>query len=225
MFSELKNEAIFLINKTLANNTLISPRLESKFRQIDLEEIFENLNSEEDVYQVRDHYLNFIYREAAGEEICNLAKLKFVSINILEINNHNLTNHFANFDDQNSINREKERLAGLINDYAEKKYSEIEQSADEDATSIKRRQGGPFEQRIVSEPPEDLRQEVRGVIKKTIGRPSTSQSLKGVVTSGFRRTWRYMSEKTMKHREGKRKAQEAAAAPKMEKKEEKPKSS
>jgi translocator assembly and maintenance protein 41 len=85
----------------------------------------------------------------------------------------------------------------------------LEESTDEDATRIKRRQGGGFEQRIAKEPPEDLRAEVRGVIKKTISWPSTSQSLKGVVTAGIRRTWRYMSEKTAKHREGTKKAREA----------------
>jgi translocator assembly and maintenance protein 41 len=86
----------------------------------------------------------------------------------------------------------------------------LEESTDEDAMRIKRRQGGGFEQRIAKEPPEDLRAEVRGVIKKTISWPSTSQSLKSAVTAGIRRTWRYMSEKTAKHREGTRKVQEAA---------------
>lgn len=86
----------------------------------------------------------------------------------------------------------------------------LEDATDEDGTRIKRRQGGGFEQRIAKEPPEDLRAEVRGVIKKTIGWPSTSQSLKGVVTAGIRRTWHYMSEKTAKHREGTKKVQEDA---------------
>ena len=86
----------------------------------------------------------------------------------------------------------------------------LEAATDEDGTSFKRRQGGGFEQRIAKEPPEDLRAEVRGVIKKTISWPSTSQSLKGVVTAGVRRTWRYMREKTAKHWEGTKKAKEAA---------------
>lgn len=80
----------------------------------------------------------------------------------------------------------------------------MESTKDEDATRINRRQGGGFERRIASEPPEDLVAEVRGVIKKTIGWPSTSQSLKGVLTGGILRTWRYMSEKIAKYREGKR---------------------
>jgi translocator assembly and maintenance protein 41 len=84
----------------------------------------------------------------------------------------------------------------------------LENSSDEDVTRINRRQGGDFERRIASESEEDLRSEVRGVIKKTIGWPSTSQSLKGVVTAGVGRTWRYMSEKMAKHREGKRKERE-----------------
>ncbi|KAK0102079.1 Mitochondrial translocator assembly and maintenance protein 41 [Cadophora gregata] len=86
----------------------------------------------------------------------------------------------------------------------------LESSSDEDATRINRRQGGGFERRIANEPPEDLRAEVRYVIKKTIGWPSTSQSLKGILTSGIGRSWRYMSEKMSKYREGKRKAAEAA---------------
>jgi len=85
----------------------------------------------------------------------------------------------------------------------------LEESKDEDSTRIKRREGGKFERRIASQPPEDLRAEVRGVIKKTIWWPSTSQSLKGPITGGISRTWRYLSEKMAKYREGKRKAAEA----------------
>lgn len=87
----------------------------------------------------------------------------------------------------------------------------IQQSKDEDSESFRRRQGGPFERRIATEPSEDVRNEVRRAIKKTISWPSTSQSVKGVVTAGFGRTWRYMSEKMAKHAEGKKKAAEAAA--------------
>jgi len=86
----------------------------------------------------------------------------------------------------------------------------LQNSSDEDSVSIKRRQGGPFEQRIGTENTEDLRAEVGGVIKKTIHWPSTSQSIKGLVTSGFGKTYRYMSEKMAKHREGNKKAAEAA---------------
>jgi translocator assembly and maintenance protein 41 len=86
----------------------------------------------------------------------------------------------------------------------------LESSTDEDATRIKRREGGGFERRIANEPPEELRAEVRGVIRNTISWPSTSQSLKGALTAGVGRTWRYMSEKMSKHSEGKRKAAEEA---------------
>ncbi|EMR88322.1 hypothetical protein ACHAP3_010776 [Botrytis cinerea] len=85
----------------------------------------------------------------------------------------------------------------------------IEASRDEDGTRINRREGGGFERRIAREPPEDLRSEVRSVIKNTIGWPSTSQSLKGPFTAGFGRTWRYLSEKMAKHSEGKKKLEEA----------------
>ncbi|OBT88137.1 hypothetical protein VE02_03554 [Pseudogymnoascus sp. 03VT05] len=87
----------------------------------------------------------------------------------------------------------------------------MEESTDEDATSFKRRVGGGFERRIAQEPADELRNEVRGVIKKTIGWPSTVQSLKGIATGGFARTYRYMSEKMDKHAQGKKKAADAAA--------------
>jgi translocator assembly and maintenance protein 41 len=79
----------------------------------------------------------------------------------------------------------------------------LEASSDEDATRINRREGGGFEQRIATEPPEDLRKEVRGVIRSTVGWPSTSQSLKGPFTAGIARTWRYTKEKIQKYRDGK----------------------
>lgn len=97
----------------------------------------------------------------------------------------------------------------------------LEASTDEDATSFKRREGGGFERRIASEPPEDLRAEVRGVIKKTIGWPSTSQSLKSGITAGFSRTWRYVGEKMQKYRDGQKKAAEAATKAKEEPEKEK----
>lgn len=87
----------------------------------------------------------------------------------------------------------------------------LEASSDETSTRINRREGGGFEQRIATEPPEHLRGEVRGVIKQTIGWPSTSQSIKGLLTSGASRSWRYMGEKIGKYQEGKRKAAAAAA--------------
>ncbi len=90
----------------------------------------------------------------------------------------------------------------------------MEQSNDEDAHRIKRRDGGGFERKIAGEPPEDLRKEIRGIIKKTVSWPSTSQSLKGPVTAGIARSWRYMSEKMTKYREGKRKIADAVAAAK-----------
>lgn len=97
----------------------------------------------------------------------------------------------------------------------------LEASTDEDATSFKRREGGGFERRIASEPPEDLRAEVRGVIKKTIGWPSTSQSLKSGITAGFSRTLRYVGEKMQKYRDGQKKAAEAATKAKEEPEKEK----
>lgn len=85
----------------------------------------------------------------------------------------------------------------------------LEDSADEDARgSIKRRQGGVFEQRVASEPRDVLAREVGGVIRKTIWWPSTSQSLKSLFTAGVARSWRYVGEKVEKWREGRRREKE-----------------
>lgn len=82
-------------------------------------------------------------------------------------------------------------------------------SKDTDGVGFRRKEGGSFERRIASEPAEQLIGEVRGVIKQTIGWPSTTQSFKGLITGGFSKSWRYMSEKIAKNREGKRNAEEA----------------
>ncbi|KAI0021300.1 mitochondrial matrix Mmp37-domain-containing protein [Xylariomycetidae sp. FL0641] len=78
----------------------------------------------------------------------------------------------------------------------------IEESENEDTGSFKPQQGGGFEQRIAQRPPEELRKIIRGVIKKTISWPSTSQSLKGFITAGFSRGTRYLREKLAKGRQG-----------------------
>lgn len=73
----------------------------------------------------------------------------------------------------------------------------MEEAADEDPERFHRREGGKFEQRIAAE--EQLTDEVSTAIKKTIYWPTVSQSAKGLVTSGFGRTWRYVREKREKH--------------------------
>ncbi|TVY34392.1 Phosphatidate cytidylyltransferase, mitochondrial [Lachnellula subtilissima] len=97
----------------------------------------------------------------------------------------------------------------------------LEAASDEDATRINRREGGGFERRIASEPPEDLRSELRGVIKRTIGWPSTSQSIKSLFTAGIRKSWRYMGEKIANYQKGKRKVAEEAKAAAQKQKEQK----
>ncbi|KAI0199211.1 mitochondrial matrix Mmp37 [Astrocystis sublimbata] len=78
----------------------------------------------------------------------------------------------------------------------------MDESANEDTGSFKRQQGGRFEQRIVQQPPQEVRDAIRGVIKKTISWPSTSQSMKSFVTAGFSRGFRYLGEKLGKYRQG-----------------------
>ncbi|KAI0994240.1 hypothetical protein K3495_g13942 [Podosphaera aphanis] len=76
-------------------------------------------------------------------------------------------------------------------------------STNEDARRIQRREGGNFEDRVVNESPEELRAEIRSVIKSTVRWPSTSQTLKGPITAGFAKTWRYIGEKIAKNRDSK----------------------
>ncbi|KAI1334456.1 mitochondrial matrix Mmp37-domain-containing protein [Xylariaceae sp. FL0016] len=78
----------------------------------------------------------------------------------------------------------------------------MEENDNENEGSFKRQQGGRFEQRIVQQPSDDIRQTVRDVIKKTISWPSTSQSIKSFATAGFSRGTRYLGEKLAKYRQG-----------------------
>jgi len=66
--------------------------------------------------------------------------------------------------------------------------------------------GGGFETRIAQDDPAELRKNVRRVIKQTIGWPSTTQSLKGLLTGGVRKSFGYVWEKIEKYRAGQKKA-------------------
>ncbi|KAF4276468.1 hypothetical protein CNMCM8057_004573 [Aspergillus fumigatus] len=80
----------------------------------------------------------------------------------------------------------------------------MKESSDSDSEVVRRRQGGPFEQRIAAD--ENLKKEIQASITKTIRWPSTVQTIKGLFTSGISRTWRYLSEKQSKYRTSGRKA-------------------
>jgi len=74
---------------------------------------------------------------------------------------------------------------------------------DEDPDRIRKREGGPFEQRIAADTEGGgLREEVRQVIESTIRWPSLTQSIKGPITAGFSRSWRYAREKREKAKRG-----------------------
>ena len=64
-----------------------------------------------------------------------------------------------------------------------------------------RKEGGLFEQRIAADDRENLAQEVRGVIGKTVMWPSTTQSLKGLLTAGPGKSWKYLGRKMKKFNE------------------------
>lgn len=78
----------------------------------------------------------------------------------------------------------------------------MEEQNDADPTRVKRQQGGDFEQSIARDEQQSLTKEVSAALAKTIKWPSTSQSLKGPVTAGILKSWRYLKEKWEKNRQG-----------------------
>ncbi|PSR80960.1 mitochondrial matrix Mmp37-domain-containing protein [Coniella lustricola] len=72
---------------------------------------------------------------------------------------------------------------------------------------------GGFETRIAQDDPAELRNHVRKVIKNTIGWPSTTQSLKGLLTGGVKKSFGYVREKIEKYRAGSQKTTAAASKP------------
>ncbi|KAI6244820.1 Phosphatidate cytidylyltransferase, mitochondrial [Erysiphe necator] len=79
-----------------------------------------------------------------------------------------------------------------------------------DEMQIKRCEGGSFEQKIASEPPENLRNELKNAIRRTVRWPSISQSFKGLLTAGVAKTWKYIGEKIRKNRLGRLDAETSA---------------
>lgn len=69
-----------------------------------------------------------------------------------------------------------------------------------DQERMQKRQGGEFEQRIAMGGADDIRSKVSSVIKTTIGWPSASQSIKGVLTAGVGKSAKYLGEKVDKWR-------------------------
>ena len=86
----------------------------------------------------------------------------------------------------------------------------LEASKDEDPTRFRRRQGGSFDQKVAGDDQGSLSKEVSAAIKKTIAWPSKSQTVKGLVTGGLRRTIRYLRAKWQKWKDenGKEKEKE-----------------
>ena len=82
----------------------------------------------------------------------------------------------------------------------------LDETDDEDPGRVKKQQGGAFEQRIAGDEQQSLSKEVGAALQRTVKWPSYSQSLKGPVTAGFAKSWRYLREKWKKHSDGKRKA-------------------
>lgn len=74
----------------------------------------------------------------------------------------------------------------------------MKESSDNDPEIVRRKQGGPFERRIADD--ENLSQEVETSIMKTIRWPSSVESVKGILTAGTGRAWRYLREKQDKHK-------------------------
>ncbi|KAL7928283.1 mitochondrial matrix Mmp37 [Trichoderma chlorosporum] len=78
----------------------------------------------------------------------------------------------------------------------------MEATSDYDG-AVKRRQAGEFEKRVAADDTEQLQRITRQVIKQTVNWPSTSQSVKGLLMGGFKKSWRYLGEKISKWKKGK----------------------
>ncbi len=63
--------------------------------------------------------------------------------------------------------------------------------------------GQPTTVLIAGDDAQQLTETVRRVIRQTVNWPSTTQSLKSALTSGFARTARYLGEKYSKWKKGK----------------------
>ena len=75
----------------------------------------------------------------------------------------------------------------------------LEEASDEDPAGFKRREAGDFERRVAGE--EDLPEVMARCVRATVSWPSTTQSIKGAVTAGASRGWKYYSEKRSKGRQ------------------------
>ena len=80
----------------------------------------------------------------------------------------------------------------------------LENTNDQNPSRITRQQSGAFEQRIAGDDQSALSKEVKTAIRRTIYWPSVSQSTKSLFTAGLKKSWRYVSEKLDKYREGRR---------------------
>lgn len=108
--------------------------------------------------------------------------------------------------------KQKFQIPGSAYDKIVDETMEQDASADADANTqvgpaaarFTKQLGGEFDQRIGQQ--DDLAAMVAKCIRSTVAWPSTSQSVKGVFTSGIVRSWRYYSEKRAKSREGQKQA-------------------
>lgn len=75
----------------------------------------------------------------------------------------------------------------------------------QDSERLKKKEGGEFEKRMVmDEGKGGVEEGVKKAVRKTIGWPSTVQSVKGVVTAGPARSLKYLGEKVGKWRVGRK---------------------
>ena len=75
----------------------------------------------------------------------------------------------------------------------------LEATKDEDEKGFKKQIGGTFDRRIAGE--DDLPEIVARAVSQTVKWPATVQSMKGIVSAGPTRGWRYLQEKRAKGRE------------------------
>ena len=103
-----------------------------------------------------------------------------------------------------------QKKLGIPRDEYQRMLKAASDDEDDATVGVKKRLGGEFEKKIANDDAQQLTETVRRVIKQTVNWPSTTQSLKSALTSGWGRTARYLGEKYSKWQKGRNQEKEKA---------------
>lgn len=86
--------------------------------------------------------------------------------------------------------------------FSREEFSRMMQATSKERRLGRRCQGGEFDKMIALDSSKQLQSTVRRVIKQTVNWPSTTQSMKGLLTAGWKRAFRYLRDKYRKWSKG-----------------------